>query len=62
MPKRNPAIKKYTSRGQTKYKFQVSVTKTLAYGLGGKYGSQPPKTKAGIRTVPLTDQMAARIR
>ena len=23
MPKRNPAIKKYTSRGQTKYKFQV---------------------------------------
>nr|AAC48859.1 recombinase [Lactobacillus phage mv4]AAG31327.1 ORF 427 [Lactobacillus phage mv4]prf//2104328C recombinase [Lactobacillus phage mv4] len=33
--------------------------KTLAYGLGGKYGIQPPKTKAGIRTVPLTDQMAA---
>lgn len=23
MPKRNPAIKKYVSRGQTKYKFQV---------------------------------------
>ncbi|MCD5464891.1 site-specific integrase [Lactobacillus delbrueckii subsp. bulgaricus] len=38
---------------------KISVTKTLAYGLGGKYGIQPPKTKAGIRTVPLTDQMAA---
>lgn len=38
---------------------KISVTKTLAYGLGGKFGIQPPKTKAGIRTVPLTDQMAA---
>lgn len=38
---------------------EISITKTLAYGLGGKYGIQPPKTKAGIRTVPLTDQMAA---
>lgn len=38
---------------------QISVTKTLAYGLSGKFGVQPPKTKAGIRTVPLTDQMAA---
>lgn len=38
---------------------EISISKTLAYGLGGKYGIQPPKTKAGIRTVPLTDQMAA---
>lgn len=36
---------------------QISITKTLAYGLGGKYGVQSPKTKAGVRTVPLTDKM-----
>ena len=38
---------------------QISITKTLAYGLGGKYGVQTPKTKAGVRTVPLTDKMEA---
>lgn len=36
---------------------QISITKTLAYGLGGKYGVQSPKTKAGVRTVPLTNKM-----
>ena len=36
---------------------QISITKTLAYGLGGKYGVQTPKTKAGVRTVPLTDRL-----
>lgn len=38
---------------------QISITKTLAYGLSGKYGVQSPKTKAGVRTVPLTDKMEA---
>lgn len=36
---------------------EISITKTLAYGLGGKYGIQTPKTKAGVRNVPLTDKM-----
>lgn len=37
---------------------EISITKTLACGLDGKYIVQTPKTKAGVRTVPLTGQMA----